>query len=165
MITIVAIPEKRMKFLKKDGKWKKQLKKLSDIKVKLNEDVTIETKDPLQVLRVKEVFRAFGRGFEFEDALDLFDEDNFLEVMKVKEFSGKSKRRQVTLKGRIIGTGGRTKKLIEKYCNVKVAIYGKTISILGRWDNVKVARQAVDMLLEGAMHSTVYRFLEKKGGK
>lgn len=160
MIEYVAITEERMKILKKDEKWEEQLKELSDAKIELNDDVFIESEDPFQVLRVKEVIKAFGRGFDFETALNLLDEEYFLDIIEVKEFSGKSRKRQIVLKGRVIGREGKMKKMIEKYCDVKIAIYGKTISILGRWNNLSKARRAIEMILNGAMHTTVYRFLE-----
>lgn len=160
MIEYVLIPEERMRKLRKDEKWKIELKKFSNAKVKLNEEIVVEGDDPLQVLRVKEVIKGFGRGFEFRDALDLFDEEYCLETIDVREFTGKSKKRQVTLKGRVIGTQGKTKNMVEKYTDTKIAVYGKTVSIIGKWNNVKIVKDAIEMLLSGARHNTVYRFLE-----
>lgn len=162
MIDFVVIPEERMKSLRRDKKWKEQLKNFSDVKIKLNDEVSIESKDLFQVLRVKEIMKAFGRGFDFDTALSLLDEDCLLDVLEIKDFSGKSIKRQLVLKGRVIGTKGKMKKIIEKYCDVKIAIYGKTISIIGKWDRVRLAKKAIEMLLHGAMHITVYRFLEKQ---
>lgn len=161
MIEYILIPEERMRKLRKDEKWRIEFKKFSDVKIELNEGVVIEGDDSIQVLRAKEVIKAFGRGFEFKDALDLLDEEYCLETIDVREFTGKSKKRQVTLKGRIIGTKGRTKNMIEKYTETKIAVYGKTVSIIGKWDNTRIAKDAIEMLLSGAMHNTVYRFLEK----
>ena len=161
MIDYIAIPEERIKILKKDENWKEQLKKFSDAKIELNDDVSVESEDPFQVLRLKEVFKAFGRGFDFDSSLTLLDEEYFLEIMEIKDFAGKSRRRQTVLKGRVIGTEGKIKKTIEKYCDVKIAIYGKTISILGRWNNLQKAKKSIEMVLSGAMHTTVYRFLER----
>ncbi len=162
MIDFITIPEERMKFLKKNRKWKEQLKKLSNVKVELNDEISIEDEDPFQVMRVKEVMKAFGRGFVFGVALNLLDEEFFLEVIEVKEFTGKSRKRQLVLKGRVIGTKGKMKKTIENFCDVKIAIYGKTISIIGKWNSLKKAKKAIEILLSGAMHSTVYRFLERR---
>lgn len=161
MIEFVAIPEERIKILKRNEVWRKKLKKLSDAKIFLNEDVQIEGGDPIHVTRVKEVFKAFGRGFDFETALNLLDEEYFLEMIEVKDFAGKSKVRQTVLKARVIGTGGKMKKQIEKFTETKIAIYGKTISIIGKWSNVQNAKEAIGMLLSGRSHSTVYRFLER----
>jgi len=162
MIEHAMIPEERIELLRKNEKWKEQLKKFCDVEVRLNEFLDFEGDDPLILLRIKEVFKAFGRGFDFEDALDLLDEEYFLETIEVKEYAGKSRDRQITLKGRVIGKEGKIKKIIEKFCNVKIAIYGKTVSIVGKWKNVQLAKEAIEMLLKGKMHSTVYKFLERR---
>ncbi len=162
MIEHIAIPEERIKVLKKDRKLENELKNLVDMKLRINDDISIEGNDPIQLLRVKEVVRAFGRGFDADPALNLLDEDYFLETIEMKAFAGKSRDRQIVLKGRVIGKEGKAKEIIEKYTDVKIAIYGKTISVIGKWDNVKIARDAIEMLLFGSKHTTVYRFLKEQ---
>jgi len=161
MMDFIAIPEERMRVLKRNKKLVEKLEKLSGIKVKLNEEIRIEGEDPITLMRTKLVIKAFGRGFDLDVALNLLDESYYLEIIQIKDFSGKSRSRLVTLRGRVIGTGGKTKRIIERYANVKISIYGKTISIIGKWENVKIAKEAIEMLLSGSLHSTVYRFLEK----
>ena len=124
-----------------------------------DETVEIESDDPLKVFRVKEVVKAFGRGFNVDNALNLLDEQFYLEIIEIES---KSKDRIAVLKGRIIGREGGTKKIIEKISGAKISIYGKTISIIGRWDEVQIAREAVNLILSGSKHSTVYRFLKEK---
>ena len=68
----------------------------------------------------------------------------------------------IVLKSRIIGTKGKTKKYIEQYTNTKISIYGKTISIIGKWDKVNIAKKAILMLIEGCSHTTLYKWLEQK---
>jgi ribosomal RNA assembly protein len=162
MIDYIAIPEERLEILRKATKWREQFEKFSDVKIDVNDEIKIEGDDAITLLRVKDVFRAFGRGFEFNDALNLLDEEYTIEVVDVKGFAGKSRERQIELKGRVIGTAGRTKKMIEKYSGAKIAIYGKTISVVGKWEEVQIAKEAIGMFLNGAMHTTVYRFLESK---
>lgn len=164
MIDFIAIPEERIKILKSDKSLLEKFKKLSDVKISLGEEVTVEGDEPIAVMRAKEVMKAFGRGFEFDIALNLLDEDYVLETIELKHFSGKSRDRQIVLKGRVIGTKGMVKSNIEKYTETNIAIYGKTISIVGKWKNVQMAKEAVEMLLSGSMHTTVYRFLEGRKG-
>jgi ribosomal RNA assembly protein len=45
---------------------------------------------------------------------------------------------------------------------VDIAIYGKTVSLIGELENVMVAREAVEMILKGSRHKSVYSFLENK---
>lgn len=161
----VLIPEERIKLFRKNKKLIEKIEKLTDSKIQVNEEIVIECEDPLLALRIKEVIRAFGRGFDIDTSLNLLDEEYFLETIEIKRYSGKSRKRQVVLKGRVIGREGKMKRMIEKYAKVKVSIYGKTISIIGRWENLRIAKKAIEMLLKGAMHSTVYAFLEKHGAK
>jgi ribosomal RNA assembly protein len=161
VIEYISIPEERIKLLRKNKKWIEELKSLCGTDLNLNQEVEIKCNDPLTMLRVKEVIKAFGRGFSFDDSLLLLDDSYFLEIIEVKDYAGRSRQRQIVLKGRVIGKEGKAKKMIEKFCNVKISIYGKTVSIIGKWKNVQVARRAVEMLLEGKMHSTVYNFLER----
>lgn len=162
MIHYILIPEDRIKLLRKDERWRKELEKFVKVNIELNKEIKIEGEDSLAVLKVKEIMRAFGRGFDFKAALNLLDEDYKLETIEIKDFSGKSKNRQIILKGRVIGRGGEAKKRIENATNAKIAIYGKTISIIGRWDEVALAKEAIEMLLSGSKHNTVYQFLEKR---
>jgi len=159
MLDFIRIPEERMKLLKADPRIQKKFKDMCDCDFRLEEDIEIEGEDPLRVMRVKEVMKAFGRGFSSDDSLALLDEDFYLQVI---EIGSKSKDRQNVLKGRVIGREGGTKKTIEKISGAKLSIYGKTISIIGRWDEVQIAKEAVDLILSGSKHSTVYRFLKEK---
>ncbi len=165
MIEFVAIPEERIKILRKDKKWKEQLRELSRVDVEINDDVSLESEDVFSLMRAKEVVKAFSRGFDFNDALFLLDEDFILETIDVSEFAGRSKNRQIVLKGRVIGTGGKIKKLIEKEAGVKIAVYGKTISMIGRWNNLNLAKQIVNMILQGSKHSSVMRFIQENRGR
>ncbi|MEM5870279.1 MAG: hypothetical protein QXR09_03910, partial [Candidatus Aenigmatarchaeota archaeon] len=111
MISSIKIPEER---LKKFRIYSKELEKLANCKIRINEEITIEAEDPIMGMRVKDVVKAFGRGFDFEDALNLLDEEYCLETINVQDFS-RSKKRMVEIKGRVIGRQGKAKKLIEKY--------------------------------------------------
>jgi ribosomal RNA assembly protein len=156
MIDFVKIPEERLKFFRN---YAEKLEKLTGCKLKINEEISIEVEDPLLAMRIKEVIKAFGRGFDFDVSLNLLDEEYYLESINIQEFSGKSKKRMIVIKGRVIGREGKAKELIEKQTNVKIAIYGKTVSIIGKWEDVQKAKQAIESLLQGRKHSTVFRNL------
>jgi len=162
MIDIVLMPEERVELLKADRRMTQKLEDLSNTRIKVEKGVVVEGDDVVSVLRTKEVLKAFGRGFSFEDALSLLDEECVMDMINLKDFAGKSRKRQVLLKGRVIGTEGRMKELIQRHTNTKVAVYGKTICIIGKWKDVQDAKKAVEMLLSGCQHNTVYKFLERE---
>ncbi len=160
MIEHISIPEDRLKLLKSNNAWRDELKKFVDVEIDVNEDVTING-EALQVIRVKEMIKAFGRGFDFKNTFDLLDEQYYLEILNIGEFIGKSRDRQITVRGRLIGENGKTKKAIEKYALVKLVIYGKTVAVIGKHENIRIAREAIRMILSGSKHNTVYRFLQE----
>jgi ribosomal RNA assembly protein len=45
--------------------------------------------------------------------------------------------------------------------SVKVSVFGHTISMIGEYENVTDAREAIELLLKGKQHSTVYKLLRK----
>ncbi len=128
-------------------------------------DVTIDeskAKDPTYSLKVRDVVTAIGRGFSEERAFRLLEDDIYLQVFDIKESSGGSKDRLAQVKGRVIGTGGKTRRLVEELAGVEMSVHGHTVSIIGDAFHMNIARQAVEMLLQGSEHKTVYRYLERK---
>jgi len=118
--------------------------------------------DPLGVLCARNVLNAIARGFSSERAFLLFDEDKYREVIDMTDFVGRSDKALVRFKGRVIGEGGKTRRIIEETTGVFVSVYGKTIALIGVPEQLAVAREAIQMLLGGAPHSAVYGFMERK---
>lgn len=130
-----------------------------DIKITLSPDA----QDPSLLFRTKEVVTAIGRGFSPSRAFRLLDdEEAVLEVIDLREVVGRSPSDMKRLKGRIIGKEGKTRGLIEDLTEAHVSVYGHTISVIGTFDQVGVAVEAVRMLLRGSQHHTVYQFLQRK---
>ena len=163
MKDFIRIPQERKDILKKYENLKKKIEDFTNTKIELNDEISIEG-DSVNVFQVKNLIKAFGRGFDLDDCFYLLEDDYGLEIINLTEFT-KSKERLKTLKGRIIGTGGKTKKYIEKYTDVKTSIFGKTVSIIGKWDKIYIAKEAIMKLIRGCNHQTLYRWLEKKGMK
>jgi ribosomal RNA assembly protein len=159
MREFVSIPEQRLKIVTSDKRIVRKLEELSNTRIKINKVVCVEGEDPVSIMKVIDALKAFGRGFSFEDSLQLLKEDYVLEIVSVKEYS-KSKKRRLSLRGRVIGFKGLAKSNIERYTNTKIAVYGNTVSIIGKWEDVQKAKKAVEMLLSGKPHAIVYMFLE-----
>jgi ribosomal RNA assembly protein len=148
----------------KRGEVKQEIERRLGVKVEIEGEegqVIIRGPDenPLAVLRAKDIFLAMGRGFSPERAFRLFDESQYLDVIDMTEYV--SERALERIRGRIIGEKGKSRRAIEEHLKVFLSVYGKTVSIIGDAASVKAAREAVEMLLQGAQHSTVYKFLER----
>ena len=123
---------------------------------------TEEMEDPLGVWKTNFLVKAIGRGFNPETAIKLNEDDIYLEIIKLTLYVGKSKKALTRQKGRIIGKDGKTRELIINMAEVSMAVYGKTVSFIGELENVMVAKEAVEMILNGSRHKSVYSFLENK---
>ncbi len=119
------------------------------------------SEDPTTVLRARDVVLAIGRGFAPERALKLVDEDIVLDVIDLRETFGRNDRDIARLNGRVIGREGKIRRLIEEMTSAKVSVYGHTISMIGYYEDVTAAREAIELLLKGKQHSTVYKLLRK----
>jgi ribosomal RNA assembly protein len=85
-----------------------------------------------------------------------------MELVDLRGAFGKSEADLKRVKGRIIGMNGKTRRIIEVLTDANVAVYGHTVGVIGTLEQVQVAREAIEMLVKGSMHSTVYRFLHRK---
>jgi ribosomal RNA assembly protein len=84
-----------------------------------------------------------------------------LDVIDLSKTVG-TKNDMMRMKGRIIGKDGRTREIMERLSGSRVSVYGKTVALLGHPEQIRVARAAIEMLIDGAPHGNVYSFLEKK---
>ncbi len=122
-----------------------------------------DTEDPLSVWKTRYIVKAIGRGFNPEIALKLTNDELILEILNLPDYVGKSKKTVLRQKGRIIGKDGKTRDIITDMTGVDVSIYGKTVAMIGDMERIHIAKEAVEMILKGARHKSVYAFLERKG--
>jgi len=166
---ILKIPKERVGVLiGKNGEVKERIEKKSGTKILIdseNGEVTIErgSADPLTELKVINIIRAVGRGFSSENALKLFNDEYYFELINIKDYA-KTQKHVIRLKARVIGSRGKTRSIIKELSGAKVSVYGNTVSIIGDVEQAQIARKAVDMLLSGSEHSVVYRYLERMRG-
>lgn len=161
----LKIPRERIAVLiGKKGETKEQLEQETKTKIKVDSkegDIIIVGNDAISLFAVREVIRAIGRGFSPETAHLLLKSDYCFELISLNEIA-KSKNDMLRLKGRIIGAEGKSRKTMEALTECYMCVYGKTVCLIGEPESVAVARRAVENLIKGSPHSSVYRWLEKK---
>ncbi|MFZ8822541.1 MAG: KH domain-containing protein [Desulfurococcales archaeon] len=113
------------------------------------------------LLKAREYIDAIGYGFSPERAERLLDEDQVLLVIDLKSYVGDSENHLKRIKGRIIGEGGRARRNLEEITNTYISVGEATVAIIGGFEEAEVARQAIQMLIEGRQHTTVYKYAER----
>ena len=159
---IVRIPAERVKILLgKDGKIKELIEEKCNITLKVDAEGEVDIKGESEnIFLYKDVIIAIGRGFNPQKALKLANPDYQFYLFHLKEYlpSEKAIKR---VKGRIIGQGGKMREEIEQAAECDLSVFGNTVGIIATMDTLEYAKEAVEMLINGAKHSTVYTILGK----
>ncbi len=145
-------------------------KNLREIKKRTDVDISIKGLDVIlkgkavDVLKLKNTLNALFEGFVPRESFKLLNEKNQLMVVRLNDYtsSGMSVEK---MKGRIIGEGGRTKRLLEELTKVSVSVHGNRVSLIGKPKEIASAKKAIQMLVNGKPHGKVYRYLEQNQQK
>lgn len=162
---VLRIPQNRVGvIIGKNGSTKNLIEEQAKVVLDIDSaDGTVRIKpkkdddDPLHVWVARDIIKAIGRGFSEEKALKLLNQDYYLDIITLEHDSNRLRQ----IRGRIIGEGGRTRRIIEQSTLSFISVQGKTISIIGYIEEVPIAKKVIEMLIDGNRHSTVYKILEK----
>jgi ribosomal RNA assembly protein len=167
----VRIPKERVGVLVgPDGQVKQRIEEKFMVDLQIESEsggvtivLSVKANDPSLLFKAKDTVTAIGRGFSPEHAFRLLrNEDNIFDFIDLRVIFGRSESDIKRVKGRVIGANGKTRKLIEELTDASVVVYGHTIGFIGTFEQVDVARNAVQMLIDGSQHHTVYKYLQRK---
>jgi ribosomal RNA assembly protein len=151
-----------------NGSIKEDVENRSGIKMDIDSDTgdvelnTTEETDPVMVLKVSDIVNAIAVGFSPERAFRLFHEDIYFASFDIRDYVGKDPNHIRRIRARIIGSEGKTRRIIEDLSGADISIHRNSVGVIGDLLELDVAKTAVDMVLNGSEHSSVYRFLENK---
>lgn len=114
---------------------------------------------PVEEYEASIIIEALDFGFKQKDALKLADENNIFRKLPIKKFTAKKNLEEV--RGRIIGTEGKTKRTLEEISGCAVVIHNNQVGMIGPAENIEEATTALTKLIKGSKQANVYRFLEK----
>lgn len=159
----VQLPDERWSVLA-DSEHVELIEQQTGASISLDDELKIArvTHDnSIDELTATEVIEATASGFRPHVALRLLDESTVFNEIDIKAHTRNQKalHRQ---KGRLIGKNGRTKELIQELTGVQLKIQNRRVFLLGGLTAVNTAREAIERLLSGAPHSSVYAFLEQQ---
>ncbi|KAF7295416.1 KH domain-containing protein [Mycena indigotica] len=161
----IPIPPHRMTPLKKD--WINIFGPLTEIlglQVRMNVQrrcvearTSKATKDIGALQKGADFVKAFALGFDINDAIALLRLDDLyldsFEIKDVKTLQGDHLSRAI---GRIAGQDGKTKFTIENASRTRIVLADTKIHIMGSFQNIKIARDAIVSLILGSPPGKVY---------
>ncbi len=109
----------------------------------------------------EQVLNALCNGFSTKNAFKLFSDDYFTDEIDIENAVWRNEKTLGRIKGRIIGEEGKAKQTIEELTGAQIVIGDKKVFFIGRFDDVKNAKEAVLRLMEGAKHAQVYNYLKR----
>ena len=148
------------------GKILQNKKKLEQtLKVKITNKgkiIFVEGKAEQEYIAIQ-VIEAINLGFTSQQALLLQDEDFIFEKINIKDLTKRHDLERI--RGRIIGTRGKTKEIIQNLSDCFISLHNNTVGIIGRAEDIEKAMQALTSIIQGSKQSKVYSYLERERGK
>ncbi len=115
-----------------------------------------EAVDEYEALRVLE---AMSFGFSARTAAMIVDEDTDFEIIHIKDHT---RRKNLELvKGRLIGTHGKTKNTIEQIADCELRIKGSDVAVIAPAEEMQYVVTAITNIIKGTKQQNSYKYLER----
>jgi len=162
----LLIPEDRISVvIGNKGKTKSEICKKCSDKIEIESETgeititsTSKNFDQYGALKARDIISAISSGFSPERAFRILDEETVLQILDLRNFTSSSNSIN-RIKGRIIGEKGKARKNLEELTSTFISIYGHTIALIGNYEEMKLATDAIMLLVNGRSHKTVYEML------
>jgi len=167
-ILYARIPEDRIGVLiGPGGRTKREIRDRTSTQIDIDAEdgevrIASPDSDPVPAMKARDIVVAIGRGFSPERAMRLLKDNAYLGVLDIKFTTGKREKDALRrIRARAIGAHGRARSRIEELSGCYMSVYGSTIALIGDEEQLDRATRAVELLLHGSEHSTVFHFLAR----
>ena len=161
----IQVPEERIPILiGSGGSVKNEISRRCNVKIRIQSDtgrllITPNSNKKDDFLKAIEIVRAITHGFSPDNAFRLLDDDNSMQIIDFRDFISKSPNSILRMKGRVIGESGKTRKTIQELTGCLISVYHHTVALIGSYNEIKIAHDAIMLLLKGKSHKSVYDML------
>jgi len=138
---------------------KKKLEKVLGVKI-TNRGKEIYLEGPAENEFISEkVIEALDFGFPYGTAIEIKTDDLMFEILNIKEYTKQKNLERI--RGRIIGTKGKTLKVLSDLTHCYIELKDNKVGIIGEPEFIKTAQDAIILLIQGSKTGNVYAYLEK----
>jgi len=122
--------------------------------------VVIKGKDnKSDVLKVRDFVVALDNCVNEDIALEILRKDAQLYLIDLKNYFSKDDVKRVM--ARVIGEGGKIKERISEATGAHIFINDSRILLIGNYDDIEYARQAIQIIVDGSPFSRLFKYLDK----
>lgn len=107
-----------------------------------------------------QTIEAINLGFSVERASLLKNHNIILQTLNIKDLTKKHNLEEI--KGRIIGTKGKTLKTLNTLTDCAISLKDNKIGIIGDVEEIQDAVQALTSLVQGSKQGHIYKRLERE---
>ncbi|MEM2077789.1 MAG: KH domain-containing protein [Thermosphaera sp.] len=152
-----------------DGRVKKEIEVKTRTSITIDSNTggvviepTLPTTSALELMKARDIVKAIAYGFSPDRAMRLLDEDQVLVVIDVRQYVGDKPNHVTRVLGRIIGEDGKARRTLEEMTGAYISVYEPYVAIIGDYETANIAKTAVEMLIQGRRHSSVYKYVENE---
>ena len=106
------------------------------------------------------VIEAMDLGFSIDKALSIKNENIIFQILNIRDLTRRTDIARI--RGRLIGTDGKTLKTLDKLTDCFVAVSDNQVGIIGDAEAIKEAIISVTSLVQGSKQGNVYARLERE---
>lgn len=125
-------------------------------------DILITGKNGMQEYFISEILEALASGFDLKIAILLENEEFVFKKINLRTYAKGS--RLPVVRGRIVGSQGRSKKVIQSLTDCFISLSDNYVAIIGKPESIELASKAIESLIRGTKHANVFKFLERSQG-
>ena len=150
-------------FIGKNGEMKQQFEEKFSSNIEVNSqtgEVIAESEDAVSLFVLGSAIEAINYGHNPENTFELQDESTVIDIIDLKS-KVRDQKRLNSVMGRIIGKDGSTRKAVEEITKCFISVTEEGVCVIGPFENVQLVHEAIDMLIKGASHKSMYSYLER----